>query len=153
MIIKQIVNEDFYNYKFPSMLIAFPKCSMKCGIGVCHNNTLLSDPDIHIDINALVDLYILNPITSAIVFGGLEPFDSFDDMVLLINAFREKTNDTIIIYTGYEELELSNRICTLIQYDNIIVKYGRYIPNQLSYYNELLGVKLYSYNQYAVKIS
>ena len=30
MLIKGIIDEDFLNYKKPSMVIAFPHCSFKC---------------------------------------------------------------------------------------------------------------------------
>ena len=35
----------------------------------------------------------------------------------------------------------------------IIIKYGRFIPNQQKHYDEILGVYLASDNQYAEKIS
>jgi hypothetical protein len=40
----------------------------------------------------------------------------------------------------------------LWDYKNIIIKYGRYIPNQTPHYDEVLGVYLASDNQYAVRI-
>ena len=36
---------------------------------------------------------------------------------------------------------------------NIVIKYGRYIPGQTPHYDEVLGVKLASDNQYAERIS
>jgi hypothetical protein len=36
---------------------------------------------------------------------------------------------------------------------NIIIKYGRFIPNHQPHYDEILGVKLASDNQYAERIS
>ena len=41
----------------------------------------------------------------------------------------------------------------LKQYDNIIIKFGRFIPNQEKHYDEVLGVELASPNQYARRIS
>ena len=41
----------------------------------------------------------------------------------------------------------------LKKYPNIVVKYGRYIPNSESHYDEVLGITLASSNQYAEKIS
>ena len=41
----------------------------------------------------------------------------------------------------------------LSYFDNIIIKFGRYIPNKQSHYDNILGVNLASDNQYAVKIS
>lgn len=41
----------------------------------------------------------------------------------------------------------------LIAYENIIIKFGRFIPNDVEHYDEILGVKLKSNNQYAKRIS
>ena len=37
-------------------------------------------------------------------------------------------------------------------YGNIIIKFGRFIPNQPSIYDEILGVTLASNNQYAKRL-
>ena len=154
MKLKQIIDEDFSNYKVPSMLIAFPKCSFKCGESVCHNHALSSQPDIEISVERIVERYLQNPITSALVCGGLEPFDSYEDLVSLIREFRKHTDDDIVIYTGYEEGEISRRVLRILRgFKNIIVKFGRFIPNQTPHYDETLGVNLASDNQYARRIS
>ena len=44
-------------------------------------------------------------------------------------------------------------INNLKQFPNIIIKFGRFIPNQQSHYDEVLGINLASDNQYAKKIS
>ena len=36
-------------------------------------------------------------------------------------------------------------------YHNIIIKYGRYIPNDGKHFDRVLGVELVSNNQYAIK--
>ena len=155
MIIKQLVDEDFVNYKKPSMFIAFPSCTWKCekecGMRVCQNSTLATSPNITIDIDKIVERYINNPITSAIVIGGLEPFDNARDLVNLVDAIRTKTNDDIVIYTGYTEEELQDNFYfqQIIQFKNIIIKFGRFRPNQNPHYDEVLGVNLASDNQYA----
>jgi hypothetical protein len=41
----------------------------------------------------------------------------------------------------------------LKSFSNIIIKFGRFIPNQEPHYDEVLGVKLASDNQYARRIS
>jgi organic radical activating enzyme len=158
MVIKQLVDEDFVNYKKPSMFIAFPSCSWKCekecGKKMCQNSTLATSPSIDIDINSLIERYMNNPITQAIVCGGLEPMDSWWGLVKLIHAFRKHTNDDIVIYTGYYEYEINDDVEYLRQnYHNIIFKFGRYIPNQQKHYDEVLGIELASDNQYGVKIS
>lgn len=157
MLIKGLVDEDFCNYFKPSMFIIFPRCSFKCdkeaGCTICQNSILTHEPDIKIDYSTIVDRYINNPITKAIVFGGLEPFDTPETMLRLIEHFRQETQDDIVIYTGYTEEELQEEIKTYQQFKNIIIKFGRFIPNQEKHYDEILGVELASPNQYARRIS
>jgi organic radical activating enzyme len=157
MIIKGVQDEDFVNYKKPSMFISFPSCTWKCdrecGKKVCQNGTLATTPNIEIGVKTIVDRYINNPITKAIVCGGLEPFDTWNDLQKLIIELRQKTQDDIVIYTGYRKEEISYAIDWLNLFPNIIVKFGRYIPDQQSHYDEVLGVNLASSNQYAEKIS
>ena len=59
------------------------------------------------------------------------------------------SKDPIIIYTGYKEEELTDKLKVLLQLDNIIVKFGRFIPNRPHIYDTVLGVELASNNQYA----
>lgn len=156
MKIKGIIDEDFVNYKKPSMFIAFPTCSFKCekdcGVRCCQNSDLAKQKDIEVDVDSIVERYIANNITSAIVMGGLEPFDS-KDIYHLITAFRAATDDDIVIYTGYNETEVLFNIGVLSQYKNIIIKFGRYVPNQEKHFDEVLGVWLASDNQHAIRIS
>ena len=157
MIIKGIQEEDFINYKKPSMFISFSSCTWKCekecGRKVCQNGTLATTPNINIGIKTIVNKYINNPITKSIVCGGLEPFDTFDDLLQLIAYLRVSTDDDIVIYTGYYKEEIADKVALLSKYKNIVIKYGRYIPNQEKHYDEVLGVYLASPNQYAEKIS
>jgi hypothetical protein len=39
------------------------------------------------------------------------------------------------------------------QFKNIIIKFGRFVPNQEKHYDEVLGIELASPNQYARRIS
>ena len=173
MIIKGIKDEDFLQYKLPSMLVAFPSCTFKCEQecpgckGMCQNSALVSALNIEISAKDIVDRYLSNPITKALVCGGLEPFDSFEDLLKLAYNFRLACNDPMIIYTGYTKEELENKFTTItwtmepieISYidifknSNTIIKFGRYIPNQEPHYDEVLGIYLASDNQYAEKIS
>lgn len=157
MNIKQLIDEDFTNYKKPSMFIGFPKCNFKCekecGLRVCQNGILATSPMIDVDLQSIVDRYIKNDITKAIVVGGLEPFDSFNDLLNLIIEVRNYVEDDIVVYTGYYKEEIIDMIETLKCFKNIVVKFGRYIPNQQPHYDEVLGVNLASDNQYAEKIS
>lgn len=154
MIIKALRDEDFANYKEPTMLVGFPRCTFKCekecGLKLCQNSDLATAPDISISCQSIVNRYITNPITSAIVFGGLEPFDSWLEMLDLIEEFRKHTPDVIIIYTGYNKEEILCKIDYLrLKHKNIIIKYGRFVPNQDPHYDEVLGIDLVSDNQYA----
>lgn len=156
MIIKGIIDEDFVNYKKPSMTIEFPYCSFKCdkdcGQQVCQNSALVNEPNISISIYKVIDRYLNNPITKAIVCQGLEPFDSKDDLITFIDRFRRRTDDDIVIYTGYTKKELQAEIQLLQNFNNIIIKFGRFIPNQPSHFDDILGVALASPNQYAERI-
>lgn len=158
MVIKGLLDEDFVQYKKPSMTIMFPKCSFKCdkecGQQVCQNSVLATTQDIDIPINDIVDRYLDNNLTSALVCGGLEPFDSFDDLLRLIGLFRYYTLDDIVIYTGYNRDEIIHYITYLrYTFENIVIKFGRFIPGQEKHYDEVLGVYLASSNQGAEKIS
>ena len=168
MEIKGIEAENFENFKAPALFIAFPRCSFKCdkeaGCAVCQNSALASSPSIDISVDTIIDLYMDNPMTEAIVCGGLEPFDSLDDLICLISNLRYRTPDPIIIYTGYTEEEIEsmqymigNELKSVLDilkvYENIVIKFGRYIPNQNKHWDNLLGVELASLNQYAKVVS
>lgn len=153
MEIKGVLTEDFINYKKPSMLIMFPNCSFKCGSQVCQNYNLAQGNNIEVSAEKLVDMYMNNSITSAIVCGGLEPFDSYKDLLDLIIKLRKVTNDDIVIYTGYTEEEIKIPLQEIKQYPNIIIKFGRYMINNKSHFDEILGVNLASDNQYGKKVS
>ena len=158
MKLKGIIEEDFVQYKKPSMFLIFPKCSFKCdkecGRPICQNGALANSEEIEIDIKQdIIWKYMDNPITEAIVCGGLEPFDSWEDLKCLIMNLRYYTPDDIVIYTGYREYEVSReKIEWLELYGNIIIKFGRFIPDQPSRYDEILGVNLVSNNQYAKRL-
>lgn len=156
MIIKGLNECDFVNYKKPSMYIIFSKCDFKCdceaGCAVCQNSALVTATELIVPAECLAKRYIENPLTSAIVFGGLEPFFDYDELFETIRAFRQVTSDEIVIYTGYTEEELATHLPYLTAYGNIIVKFGRFIPNQEPHHDEVLGVNLASPNQYAKRL-
>lgn len=157
MFIKGIIDEDFVNYKRIAMCINFPRCSFKCEKEnrsyTCQNNKLVNTKNIDVGYDEIVKRYIGNPITSAIVCAGLEPMDSWRDLLNLLSIVRQHTNDDFVIYTGYTEEEVKNKISILSHYKNVIIKFGRYIPNQEIHFDTVLGVNLASNNQYAKKIS
>ena len=152
-----LIDESFAEYKLPHMLVAFPHCSFKCdrenGNQVCQNWELAKAPRITVEAEDVAARYVSNDLTKAVVFAGLEPFDSWQEMIGLIKAFREVTHDDIVIYTGYNSKEIDPKITYLnLMFDNIVVKFGRYRPGQKKHFDEVLGVELASDNQYAERI-
>ena len=110
MRIKGLIDESFVDYKKPSMYIAFPFCNWKCerdaGCAICQNSQLAQEPIIEISELEIINRYVKNPITKAVVMSGLEPFDSIDELYSLCWELRQYTNDDIVIYTGYTEEEV-----------------------------------------------
>ena len=157
MKIKGIIDECIGDYKKTSMYIAMPYCSFKCdkenGTKLCQNSQLINEPDIDISYEDLISRYLQNPLTEAIIFSGLEPLDSSQDLNKFIKIFRLFSDDDIVIYTGYTENEILTMFkgTSLLKEKNIIIKCGRYRPNQSPHYDELLGIDLASDNQYAVR--
>lgn len=159
MIIKGVADEVFQDYKKVSMLIEMPHCTFKClkelnlPISICQNCELSNQKNIDFDINDLIDRYVNNDLTEAVIFAGLEPIDSFSDVLDFVDEFRKVSNDEIVVYTGFDESEIYDKITLLSRYKNVIIKFGRFIPNQEPHYDETLGVNLASNNQYARRIS
>ena len=157
MRVKEVETERFQDYKYPSMFIAFPTCSFKCdkecGKRVCQNSALATAPTKEIDAEELVKKYLSNPITKAIVCGGLEPLDSFNELIELISALREQgCQHDVVIYTGYRKNEVADLIKQLLPFSNIVVKFGRFVPDELPHYDEVLGVDLANDEQYGERI-
>lgn len=160
MNIKGLVEEDFVNYKKPCMFISTSICDWKCckdgnfDKNVCQNFGMSDRKMISICDQTIYEHYISNPITKAIVLGGLEPILQFDEVFDLIKYFRTHgCEDDFVIYTGYKKNEIYYEIDQLKQFKNIIVKFGRYVPGQEKHFDPVLGVELASNNQYAERIS
>lgn len=158
--IKSLVDEDFVNYKLPTMFVAIGRCNWKCcveaniPIETCQNSELAKQEDIEMPVEKIFHRYISNPISKAVVVGGLEPFTQYSDIFELIKHFRDNDcEDEFIIYTGYKPDEIPTMIDQLKGFKNIIIKYGRYKPNQQPHLDTVLGVNLVSDNQYAERIS
>lgn len=157
MRVKSIIDEDFVNYKKPSMFIATCFCDWKCcheaniSESVCQNNEIVSMPTIDISTENIFRRYINNPISEAIVIAGLEPMLQKEEVLELIIHFREHgCNDPIVIYTGYTEEEVEPYLAFIKKFDNLVFKFGRYIPEQEPHRDEVLGVMLASDNQKGV---
>ena len=158
MIVKDIIDQDFCQYKKPCMTIVFPYCSFKCdkecGESVCQNSALALSPDIEVDTYVVVKRFLDNEMVNTLCCAGLEPFDSPRDLNRLISLLRFcECEDEIIIYTGYTEEEVAKYFPWIYAYKNIIIKFGRFIPNKPHHIDEVLGVELASDNQYAKRIN
>ena len=89
MRIKGLVDEDFLQYKKPSMFVITSYCTFKCEKeancpGMCQNSDLAKAQNIDVNNQYIVDRYLKAELTKAIVFGGLEPLDQFDELLDLI---------------------------------------------------------------------
>lgn len=160
MRIKGLQDEDFVNYKKPSMFIGTSICDWKCcneqclDKSICQNSSLANSKTIDVSAGEIYRRYINNPITKAVVIGGLEPMLQFSEVLELIYIFRYNgCLDDFVIYTGYYPSEINNKIKELERYENIIVKFGRFLYNDKPIFDDVLGVKLASSNQYAKRIS
>ena len=157
MKLKGIIDYDCTNYKEPVLTLEFPYCDFKCdklnGCQICQNNSLIYEPTYAISFEKIWDLYQQNPLTKGFCCQGLEPLDSFCALLDFVQFIRNKTNDVIIIYTGYDKFEKPLFLKAINQYTNIIIKWGRFIIGQNPHYDDILGVNLASDNQYAEKIN
>ena len=159
MRLKGIKAEDFVNYRHPSLFLASCFCDFKCckesglAISVCQNSALAQSKVKDIPNEAIYAHYANNPITKAVVIGGLEPMLQAAEIRDLIDLFRIRSDHSpFVIYTGYYPEEIEDKLAILRPLGNIVVKYGRYVPGRPSRYDDVLGVELASDNQYAEKI-
>lgn len=158
--LKGVVMEDFVNYAKPSLFLITCKCDWKCcheaniPITVCQNEPVVRQVTKEFLISSIYKAYIDNEITKAVVIGGLEPILQFEEVLSLLDYFRKQNcNDDFVIYTGYYKEEIEKEIEQLKKYPNVILKYGRYKPNLVSRFDDVLQITLVSDNQYAERIS
>ena len=160
MRVKTIVNERFQDYRKPSLFIATSQCDWKCCIeakrkpSLCQNSPIARMNTVDVAEDEIFLRYISDPITQAIVIGGLEPMLQQEEVLSLIHYFRShQCHDEFVIFTGYEKHEVKDFVRRVAQYDNIIMKFGRFIPDAEKRFDPVLGIYLISSNQYAEKIS
>lgn len=157
-----IVDYDIVNYKDPSMFLIFSVCKgFKCekeNNESCLNRSLETANKVEISAESVLQRYNNNKLTRAIVCGGLEPFDTPEDIVELILTLQNHNfSGTLVIYTGYNKGEtvVDSVLYTLYKQKpcfDLIIKFGRYLKKQNhSTYCEELGINLASSNQFAMK--
>lgn len=161
MLVKTVLEERFDDYRLPSLYIGCVSCNGKCAaegrfsIDMCINDVWRKTPNVRVDDDVIIRRYLRNPITSAVVFGLLEPMEQFDEVYAFVEKLRinYQCDDDVVIYTGYTEKECQEAgwIEKLSGFHNIVIKFGRFIPNHAAHFDEVLGVKLASDNQYAIK--
>lgn len=140
------------------MLIATHSCCFKClteqnlDLSICQNSHLNLSHTEESCIYDIINRYEENILSECIIFAGLEPMLQFDEIYEFINEFRKKSDDDVIIFTGYYENEISEEINRLKNFKNIIIKFGRYIQNSEPRYDDVLKIKLISNNQYAKRV-
>lgn len=160
MRLKGVVMEDFINYMKPSLFLITSICDWKCcyesnlPVTTCQNESIIRQETKDFSNESIYQAYINNDISKSICIGGLEPMLQFNELYDLIKYFRDQgCNDEFVIYTGYNENEIDDKVNTLKQFNNIIIKFGRFKPNDESHYDEVLGIRLISSNQYGKRIS
>ena len=154
-----INDSDLINYSEPTFnILAGISCTFKCcpnNPEICHNNPLCNQNPIRCEIPKLIERFNNQNLCKTITFQGLECLDNLKQILWFIYHFRKTNNNTIIIWTGYTKDECEDLIYLIkekMKWENIIIKYGRFIPDQQPHYDEVLGVELASDNQYAERI-
>ena len=138
MKLKFIKRDDFVNYKKCSMFLGTTSCDRKCckennlPCSTCQNYPWSNNSIKQFKDEIIIDMYLKDGLEESIVLGGLEPMLQFQELISFIDKFRKVSEDDIVIYTGYYKTELEKEIEILKKYKNIIIKFGRYIPNRKS---------------------
>lgn len=159
MKLKFIKRDDFVNYRKCSMFLGTIFCNWKCckennlPCSTCQNYPWSKNAIKEFKNEDIINMYLSDGLEESVVFGGLEPMLQFQELLSFISDFRRVSDDDIVIYTGYYPSEIEKELSSLKTFSNIIIKFGRYIPNRPNRYDEVLGVTLASDNQYAEKIS
>lgn len=154
-----VKTDDTTDYGKTSLLLVTPKCSGKCG-EKCQNYYLIknSSPKQY-SVSDIVNLYNSLDTHEAVVFAGLEPFDTFDETKAIVKAFLENNKRIdIVIYTGYNYQDIADKVDQLVSNvhsvgKTIIIKFGPYDPQNYpkSWHSDLLNIDLATSNQYVEK--
>ena len=153
------IRESFTEYYKTGLLIATPFCTDKCSkdlgleVSLCHNCLIENEYEEISNKDILQRYKDGQGLFKSLIFAGREPMDSFEELVELIRDFRELYNDDIVIYTGFYKNEIFSKLAIIKMFENIVVKFGRFIPNQEKVYDNILQVYLANKEQYVEKIS
>ena len=161
VVLIDVKTDNITDYKKTSLLLVFPYCSNKCKN--CQNILLQNcTTTLSVKPSDVLDLYQNLKTHNAIVMAGLEPFDSFDDVLSILSELNHLNKNTdIVIYTGYTkeeykkqfESDLIKEYKSAVERNpgidfNLLVKVGRYDEEyKHSWYSEALGVNLATTNQ------
>lgn len=139
------------NYKKAGLYVPIGiTCTWKCE-KCCNVKYRKNDKYILENSDSIINSYKENKLVESLILSGLEPFDNFTQLEVLITEFRNASDDDIVIYSGYEEKEITECL-EVLKGLNIIVKIGRYYPDKSSKFDNILGITLASENQYGIKI-
>lgn len=150
-----IVNYKKCSFTIQSGITCTFKCEQECGEKVCQNNSLINAKPGEYFIDKIIENFNNQNLAKAFVFQGLEPIDNLKQLLWFIYHLRKISSADVAIYTGYTEEECGPLISLIrmMSWENIIIKFGRFVPNDEPRFDEVLGVELKSKNQYAKKIS
>lgn len=158
--VRDIVDKHYGDYYKPSMFIVFGNCDWQCTneggfeCKLCQDISLTLQQEINIRAEILCERYVEDTTTNAILIGGLEPMTNFSDLYSFIHTLRVDfdCHDDVVIYTGYYPHEIEKQLEKLSEFDNIIFKFGRYIPYGEPKFDEVLKVELSSDNQFGCRV-
>lgn len=163
MLLLDVKTDDVTDYKETSIYIAFPYCTGKCG-DECQNRHLRGIyPSLNVTASDIYRLYSNLKTHKAVVMAGLEPLDSFNDVLDIVEEFFSRIKPVdIVIFTGYNYDEYKEQFEEkLIQIvkgakrpegKKLIVKIGRYdnVNYPGSWFCKTLGVNLATKNQFTI---
>lgn len=97
---------------------------------------------------------------SAFVFAGDEPYEQIDSIISFVKDLREyhHSDTDVVIYTDHYPIEscVVEGTDKLSEYKNIYIKWGRQLDEDeecTDVFDEVLGVRLPSDNQFGEKVS
>ena len=123
--LKQVVAEDFCNYKLPSMFLITCFCDWKCctegnfDTSVCQNFSLKDYPIKEYPFILLYKFYMSNPITKAIIVGGLEPLLQSEELYNLISFIFFYISFAFSILKSFKEK--GHRLCYAVTFSHLLV--------------------------------